>query len=169
MNKEPLSSICPQCGSNELYLIGATLRSNTAIKYNGEINLEELLKAIRPEVDSGLLICKACKHQTSDLTVKLIAGVALSECMWENTSQGNRVPIICPVCRNKNVFTKIVLEQRTRAITFAPNTLGEFTPQDQGVIMGDVDQLVVQYACDVENCTGVININDPYKFSLNGH
>lgn len=156
--------ICPNCGSDDLYLIGAVLRGQSGIKYVGQV--KEVLETIKPEIYEGLLICKSCKHQTNTHTANATQELTATDCMWETTALGTKIPIVCPECGNKKMFTKIVLEQRTRAITYAPNDKGVFVPQDQGVVMGDIEQLVTQYTCDVNNCSGVITLNDAVKYAL---
>ena len=167
MTQATSNIFCPQCGSEELYLIGAVVRGQSGIKYTGTV--ADSLEIIKPEILEGTLVCKSCKRQTNTQVVNPLSGLAPTECMWEFTSYGTKVPIVCPICKNKKVFTKEVLEQRTRAVTYAPNAKGEFVPQDQGVVLGDVDQLVIRYRCDVENCSGTITLNDEDKYSLKSH
>lgn len=156
--------ICPNCGSDDLYLIGAILRGQSGIKYEGQI--KEVLQTIKPEIYEGLLICKGCKHQTNTHAADAAQQLTEMDCMWETTALGTKIPVVCPECGNKKIFTKVVLEQRTRAITYAPNEKGAFVPQDQGMVLGDIEQLVTQYTCDVDNCSGIITLNDAAKYAL---
>jgi hypothetical protein len=164
MNETVFKTICPNCGSDELYLIGAVLRGKVGIKYTGDVKAS--LEEISPEILEGAVVCKNCKHQTGTNVLNALNDLQSGDCMWENTEFGTKLPIVCPICSNKKVFTKVILEQRTRAVTYAPDEQGVYRPQDQGLVLGDVEQLVVKYTCDVDNCNGVINLRDPDKYSL---
>jgi predicted RNA-binding Zn-ribbon protein involved in translation (DUF1610 family) len=149
---------CPNCGHDELYLIGATLRGKLGVKYEGAI--KEALTAIEPEIFEGLLVCKNCKHQTTTRSSDALKDLSETDCIWETTTLGTKFPVVCPECGNKRIFTKVLLEQRTRAITYAPDETGVFKAQDLGAVLGEVEQRTLRYECDIENCNGVIVISE---------
>lgn len=158
-------TICPSCGSDELYLIGAVLRGKSGTRFEGGA-IGNVLASIGPEIYEGLLICKSCKHQTTTRITDELGQLAETDCMWEITALGTKLPVVCPVCGNRKIFTKVVLEQRTRAVTYAANKDGRFSPIDQGVVLRDAEQLTLRYICDVETCTGTVTINDENKYTL---
>lgn len=164
MTQSTSNNVCPNCGSNDLYLIGAVLRGKLGVKYEGSV--KDALAAIEPQIYEGLVVCKNCKHQINTHALSANNDLGPADCMWENTALGTKIPIVCSECGNKKAFTKVVLEQRMRAITYALDDTGVFKPQDQGLVMGDIEQLVIQYTCDSDNCTGMIILNDPAKYTL---
>jgi hypothetical protein len=150
---------CPTCGAAELYLIGAVVRGQSGIVYEGSFTLETL-SVINPVVQDGLLLCRGCKRQWTTREVHEFNELLQSQILWEPNHEGIKVPIICPTCKNTKDFIKVVTlkyqaEQEVRInageIVSTIPELPSFNPED-----GEVT--VLRYECALDNCTGVILI-----------
>lgn len=150
---------CPGCGSTELYLIGATIKGQQGVLYKGVLTVAQL-SDLNPVVSEGLVICKICKQQNSTIEVNNFNEFENSKIRWEINSEGLKIPIICPVCRNTSDFYRHVLVSQRMVQNVYAGTEEALQPQ----VDVEPSSLVTAYECAIAGCTGYINLQNPLPY-----
>lgn len=154
---------CPGCGAVELYLIGAVVRGQDGVVYNGEFNLATI-GLINPVVQHGLLLCRTCKRQWTTHEVNEFNDILQSQILWETNYNGLKVPIVCPVCKNTKDFIRTIqiryeVDQEVKISNGEIVSTIPEQPQYDWDLMADRQKItVVQYNCDVDDCAGYITL-----------
>lgn len=154
---------CPGCNSEELYLIGATIGGQVGVIYEGSITLE-LLGAIKPVVNHGFLICRACKRQWTTNEVNEFNGAVKSNILWEVNHEGIKIPIVCPLCKNTRSFIRTIKIEYTvdQEVEITEGEIVSVIPENpmyDWELTSDSQKItVLTYDCAVDSCTGYISL-----------
>lgn len=118
----------------------------------------ELLLSSDFAITRELIRCKDCNSRATLDDARKAADLPVSNVLWEDARQGVKKPVICPRCSNTEYFVRTIV----RAIKVQEHvTVQTGTAQVQEV-GGDVvclDEVKVAYACAVEGCDGVVELN----------
>ena len=157
---------CPQCGQEELYLVGAVVRGQTGISYTGSLSLDDLA-TIKPVVEDGLLLCRSCKKQSTTTAVNKFNELVKIGVLWDTNADGIKVPVICPICQNTRSFIRNTTRQVAtyQEVTIVAGEVVAIIPEVLATTMEDdaitATSITLDYVCNKDNCTGRIVLHEP--------
>jgi len=156
---------CTQCGQAELYLVGAVVRGQTGVAYTGSLTLDELA-VIKPVVEDGLLLCRACKKQSTTTIVNAFNELVKNGVFWDVNSDGIKVPIVCPICHNTRSFIRNQTRQVavSQEITVVAGEIVADIPEVPVTLAEDDDipigLVTLDYTCNKDTCMGRIVLHE---------
>jgi hypothetical protein len=153
---------CPHCRSEKLLLIGGVFLAKEGVTYAQDRLSTDMLSSL---IDHGgkvtreLLSCLTCGKQSLLMAAQEAADIAAEKYIWETTSLGTTIPIVCPDCGNhKDFVRKMVWAVETTQLASTDNE--EERPATVFNMSEPLDKITVAYLCDADDCDGEVTLRD---------
>jgi len=149
---------CPSCYSKELRIVGCYVYTLQGAPYTDTFSFLDLKNSDAFE-SQKMLRCDTCQKHTT-LSDASAAGVLVEDVIrWESAITGRRVPLVCPVCKNKKLFLQEQLQLLEQTHMVEIDAAGVL--QQVELLTDDSrESVVLRYRCAVEGCEGSVQVND---------
>jgi len=149
---------CKHCHSQTMRIVGCYVYNPVGAEYSSDFSFLDLPKEGVFETQK-MLRCETCQKHATLAEALETASLTARALRWEKSVTGRDVPVICPICKNQTTFfqERLLLLEQTHQVVVSPEGPLEL----QELLTDDPqDTVTVRYRCAVEDCTGVIQIND---------
>jgi len=157
------TGVCPRCFSSDLRIVGCFIHDNDGVPFKTDFSHKDFDQS--NVFESQILTrCSMC-HTYAPLADVQDAGTLAQEAVrWEKSIDNKKIPLICPICKNKEQFIqeRLVLVEQT--VSVQVDAEGVWTETD---LLNDASRshVTLAYRCALEDCQGVITIN-PDTFTV---
>lgn len=149
---------CPNCRSENLYLIGGVFLSTEGKPYDGK---PLVLDSVASFVQLGgsftreLLFCKGCDQQCLLSAAKDAAKVSKEDVLWAGTDVGTTIPIVCPKCGNGTELVRNVAAavEYSEEITIEGGKVEGSGGKSELTVK---DEVITSYVCNMNECYGEV-------------
>jgi hypothetical protein len=115
----------------------------------------ELLLSSDFAVTRELVRCTECSHRATLEDARKAADLPTDNVLWEDTDLNIKKPIVCPLCKNNEHFTRDVirLTQETEYVTVTDGNVQVVGADGAPIVDAEVR---LRYACTEDVCEGTI-------------
>ncbi len=159
-----MTTICPRCFTSEsMRVVGAYVYSVQGAEDSADFKIEQFnLKTAL--VSLKLYQCKRCQAHVPETEVARSKELISKVIFWETNSQGGKVPVVCPRCKNAVGFLRksLVLSEQEQPVQVVS---AKELRDDEGLQNRVVrEQVPLSYRCMAEGCSGEIVVNEDDYF-----